>query len=66
MSIYEYDEFGNLTPNFFSPAFNVQGQYSGIDSRNRIVGTVNPVAMATDANSNITTERVTPHFNQQY
>lgn len=66
MSIYEYDEFGNLTPNFFSPAFNVQGQYSGIDSRNRIVGTVNPVAMATDANSNITTERVTPHFNLQY
>jgi TonB-linked SusC/RagA family outer membrane protein len=67
MSIYEYDEFGNRTPNFFSPASNIQGQYGGINSSNNyIIGTVNPVAMATDARSNITTERVTPHFNLQY
>jgi TonB-linked SusC/RagA family outer membrane protein len=65
MSLYEYDEFGNLTPNYFSPVFNVQGQYNGID-RNKIVGTVNPLAMASDARSNITTERITPHFNLQY
>lgn len=57
MGIYEYDEFGNLTPNFFSPASNIQGQYSG---------TYNPVAMARDATYNITTERITPHFNLQY
>ena len=67
MSIYEYDEFGNLTPNFFSPASNIQGQFGGINlSNNNIIGTVNPVAMATDARSNVTTERVTPHFNLQY
>ncbi|AHF15132.1 SusC/RagA family TonB-linked outer membrane protein [Niabella soli] len=66
MSIYEYDEFGNLTPNFFSPASNIQGQFLGIDTRNNIQGTVNPVAMATDAKYNVTTERVTPHFNLQY
>lgn len=67
MSIYEYDEFGNQTPNFFSPASNVQGQYLGIDlSKNNILGTVNPVAMATDARYKVVTERVTPHFNLQY
>lgn len=67
MSIYEYDEFGNKTPNFFSPATNIQGQYGGINlSNNNVIGTVNPVAMATDARYNIVTERVTPHFNLQY
>jgi TonB-linked SusC/RagA family outer membrane protein len=66
MSIYEYDEFGNKTPNFFSPASNIQGQYSGIDTKNKIIGTVNPVAMATDARYNNTTDRITPHFNLQY
>jgi TonB-linked SusC/RagA family outer membrane protein len=66
MSIYEYDEFGNRTPNFFSPASNIQGQYGGIGSGNKIIGTVNPVAMATDARYNNTTERITPHFNIQY
>ena len=66
MSIYEYDEFGNQTPNFFSPASNIQGQYLGIDNKNNIVGTVNPVAMASDAMYNVTSERVTPHLNIQY
>ncbi|MBE7171212.1 MAG: SusC/RagA family TonB-linked outer membrane protein [Williamsia sp.] len=67
MSIYEYDEFGNQTPNFFSPASNIQGQYNGIDlNKNNILGTVNPVAMATDARYKVVTERVTPHFNLQY
>lgn len=66
MGIYEYDEFGNKTPNFFSPASNIQGGYGGINNRNDIIGTVNPVAMATDARYNIVTERVTPHFNLQY
>jgi TonB-linked SusC/RagA family outer membrane protein len=66
MSVYEYDEFGNRTPNFFSPANNIQGQFGGIDNKNKIIGTVNPVAMATDARYNNTTERITPHFNLQY
>lgn len=69
MSIYEYDQFGNLTPNYFSPASNVQGQYLGINTKGEITGTnntVNPVAMARDAQYNIVTERVIPHFNLQY
>lgn len=57
MSIYEYDDFGNLTPNYFSPASNVQGSYAG---------TYNPVALASAASYKILTDRVTPHFNLTY
>ncbi|MGI4020990.1 MAG: SusC/RagA family TonB-linked outer membrane protein [Janthinobacterium lividum] len=57
MSIYEYDEYGNLTPNYFSPASNIQGQYPA---------TYNPVAMANTGINNTTNDRVTPHFNLQY
>jgi TonB-linked SusC/RagA family outer membrane protein len=56
-SIYEYDEYGNLTPNFFSPAANIQGQYPG---------TYNIMAMASKATNNVITERVIPKFNLQY
>jgi TonB-linked SusC/RagA family outer membrane protein len=66
MSIFEYDEYGNFSGNFFSPANNIQGQYSGISSSNNISGTVNPLAVAKDAKFNILTQRVTPHFNLQY
>jgi TonB-linked SusC/RagA family outer membrane protein len=54
MSIYEYDEMGNLTPNYFSPAFNVQGTYGG---------TYNPVAMAEYAMNDQIEDRIVPHFN---
>ncbi len=57
MSIYEYDEYGNLTPNYFSPASNIQGQYPA---------TFNPVAMANTGVNNTLDDRVTPHFNLQY
>ncbi|MEO5562112.1 MAG: SusC/RagA family TonB-linked outer membrane protein [Chitinophagaceae bacterium] len=66
MSIYEYDEFGNFSGNYFSPFNNVQGSYTGINSRNEIQGTLNPVAMSREAKNNIVTHRVTPHFNLQY
>ncbi|KQB38126.1 SusC/RagA family TonB-linked outer membrane protein [Flavobacterium sp. L1I52] len=54
MSIYEYDEMGNLTPNYFTPASNVQGTYSG---------TYNPVAMGEYALNTQTEDRIVPHFN---
>ncbi|MCX2679818.1 SusC/RagA family TonB-linked outer membrane protein [Galbibacter sp. EGI 63066] len=54
MSVYEYDEMGNLTPNYFSPAENIQGSYSS---------TYNPVAMAEFATNNQIGERIVPHFN---
>ena len=57
MSIYEYNEQGIMTPNFFSPAANIQGQYPA---------TYNPVAMAMTATNKIITNRITPHFNLQY
>lgn len=66
MSIYEYDEFGKPTGNFFSPANNIQGFYTGVNSSGTVSGTVNPVAMANDAKYNIISQRVTPHFNVQY
>lgn len=57
MSIYEYDEYGRQTPNYFSPASNVQGQYPY---------TYNPVALARTAVNNTIADRVTPHFNVTY
>lgn len=54
MSIYEYDEMGNLTPNYFSPAANVQGTYAG---------TYNPLAMADYAINDQIGDRIVPHFN---
>jgi TonB-linked SusC/RagA family outer membrane protein len=54
MSIYEYDELGDITPNFFTPFQNVQGAYSR---------TYNPVAMGVFAKNDQSGERVVPHFN---
>ncbi|MFI0431445.1 SusC/RagA family TonB-linked outer membrane protein [Mariniflexile sp. HMF6888] len=54
MSIYEYDDLGDITPNYFSPSSNIQGQYPG---------TYNPVAMAEFATNNQIGERIVPHFN---
>ena len=53
MSIYEYDEYGNLSGNYFSPANNIQGQYIGVNSSGTVSGTSNPVAMAREAKNNI-------------
>jgi TonB-linked SusC/RagA family outer membrane protein len=54
MSIYEYDDLGDLTPNYFSPAQNIQGSYSR---------TYNPVALAEHASNEQTGHRIIPHFN---
>lgn len=57
MAMYQYDEFGNQTPVFFSPASNIQGQYPT---------TANPLAIVDAALSSQIGERVVPHFNLQY
>lgn len=57
MNIYQYDEYGNQTPNYFAPAQNIQGQYSS---------TYNPVAMARVGINKQLGERITPHFQLQY
>lgn len=56
-SIYEYDEFGNKTDHFFSPAQNIQGQYPG---------TYNPLALAHNGVDNTYADRITPHFTLDY
>ena len=56
-SMYEYDEYGNLTDNFFSPAATAQGSYSG---------TYNPLAMARAASNAQLAERITPKFSLLY
>lgn len=57
MSIYRYDEYGNQTPNYFSPAQNIQGYYPS---------TYNPVAMAMVGINHQLGERITPKFQLQY
>ena len=57
MSIYEYNEQGIKTPNYFSPPSNIQGTFPT---------TYNPVAMANAAKNKVIGNRVTPHFNIQY
>ncbi|MCS3797296.1 SusC/RagA family TonB-linked outer membrane protein [Niastella sp. OAS944] len=57
MSIFEYDELGNITPNYFSPMSNAQGGYSRI---------YNPVAMASQAKFSVIGERVVPRFHIDY
>jgi TonB-linked SusC/RagA family outer membrane protein len=57
MSVFEYDELGNLSTTYFSPANNAQGQYSRI---------YNPVSMAAKAKYDILGERVVPRFQVDY
>jgi TonB-linked SusC/RagA family outer membrane protein len=62
-SIFEYNEFGQLTPNYFSPSQNVQGQFIVATSNSSYSGTYNPVALAASAQNNLVNDRITPHFN---
>lgn len=64
-SIYEYNDYGQLTPNYFSPAQNVQGFFY-FDDKNAIKGTYNPVAMALASTNNSRGDRIIPHFNLQF
>lgn len=56
-SVFEYNEQGDLTTNYFSPAQNVQGQYSRI---------YNPVAMADKAKYTVLGDRIIPRFQVDY
>ena len=68
MGLYEYDEYGQYSGNYFTPSSNIQGQFTFLNNKNEIVypGTVNPLAMAKNARNNVISQRVTPHFNLQY
>ncbi len=57
MSVYKYDMFGHKSPNYFSPASNIQGQYSG---------TYNPLALAELGIYTQKGNRITPTFKVRY
>lgn len=57
MSVFEYDANGDVTTNYFSPAANVQGQYSRV---------YNPVAMAEKAKYGVVGDRIIPRFQVDY
>ncbi|RZK16391.1 MAG: SusC/RagA family TonB-linked outer membrane protein, partial [Pedobacter sp.] len=65
-AVYEYDEYGNLTANYFSPANTAQGSFLYDFTRARITGTYNPLAMAMAASNRQLGERVIPKFSLQY
>ena len=62
MSIYEYNIYGQQTPNYFTPSSNAQGQYLS----NNANSTYNPVALATLGINASYADRVTPHFTLNY
>ena len=57
MSVFEFDEFGNLTTNYFSPASNIQGAYSRM---------YNPAAMANQAIYSVLGNKIVPRFQLEY
>ena len=65
-AVYEYDEYGNLTSNYFSPANTAQGSFIYDFTRSRLSGTYNPLAMAMAASNRQQGERIIPKFGLQY
>lgn len=57
MGVYEYDEYGNQTPVYFSPEYNIQGGYSS---------TYNPVAMANEGIYTIGSDELISNFSLDY
>jgi len=58
MSIYEYNEQGQLTDNYFTPLNSLQGYWSSTS----LSGVYNPVAMAREGKYKLTSERVIPEL----
>lgn len=56
-SIYAFNEFGELTPNYFVPLDNPQGSYPNV---------FNPVAMAKDGQFGILNETILPKLSIQF
>ena len=56
-SIYYYNEYGELTPSYFTPVDNPQGTYPSV---------YNPVAMVTDGRNDVTSETIIPKLSLIY
>ena len=61
-SIYEHDEFGNRTPNYFSPETTPQGSFTDRAAERRNEGVYNPIAMINNSEYYSTDDRVRPIF----
>ncbi|MBC8053904.1 MAG: SusC/RagA family TonB-linked outer membrane protein [Sphingobacteriaceae bacterium] len=61
-AIYEYDEYGNQSDNYFSPAVTAQGRYDG----SKAGSVYNPLAMAEVGVSNRIDQRIMPKFQLRY
>jgi len=61
-AIFEYDEYGNITSNFFSPAVTAQGTFIN----NSPASTYNALAMALAAQNHQLGERLLPKFGLRY
>ncbi len=57
MAVYEYDEYGNETPNYFTPETNIQGGYSS---------TYNPVALAKEGVYTLGSDELISNFALDY
>lgn len=66
MGVYEYDEYGNETPVFFSPEYNIQGGYVEGGSSGTRSGTYNPVAMATEGVYTLGSDELISNFSLDY
>lgn len=63
MSIYEYNQLGILTGNYFSPLNSPQGSWSSTSSSG---GIYNPVAMANEGLYILTSDRITSNLSLVY
>lgn len=62
MGVYEFDELGNLTDNYFTPAADLDGKYWKGDAANPY----NPVAMANQGSFRKIGNRVIPNLSLSY
>ena len=65
-SVYEYNELGEKTPNYFSPEQTPQGNFLSADVGKREKGIYNPVAMAREGKWSKLDDRIRPNFSLQY
>lgn len=65
-SIYEYTDTGIQTPNYFSPESTPQGSFTSANPDKGTGGIYNPLAMANEGGTKVTSDRIRPRFNLQY
>jgi len=65
-SVYEYNDLGERTPNYFSPERTSQGGFGDADLGKREKGNYNPMAMIYNSNFQSVDDRVRPVFTIQY